>query len=111
MTSEDFLTSQVDIFNIKKEVVGSRHKKDYCFVCVWGYFLMCGFKWFRLASGFVAKDVSELLVSCLHRPSVEIPDVCHQPSQKGYCSLKWLFGACVPFESFSPSIKDACWYN
>lgn len=27
MTSEDFPTVQVDISNIKKEIVGSRHKK------------------------------------------------------------------------------------
>lgn len=94
MTSEDFPTVQVDISNIRKDIVGSRHKKGYCFVCFGGYFLMCGFKQFRLVSGFVAKDDSELLVSCLYFPSVEIPDVCH------YAQPKRLLRSGIAFQCF-----------
>lgn len=94
MTSEDCPTVQVDISNIKKEIVGSTHKKGYCFVCFLGYFLMCGFKQFRLASGFVAKDDSELLVSCLYRSRVEIPDVCH------YAQPKRLLRSGMAFQCF-----------
>lgn len=70
---------------------------------------MCGVKQFRLASGFVAKGDSELLVSCLSTFQVLRFQMCAtMPSQKGYCALEWLFSASVPSESFSPSIKDAC---
>lgn len=55
---------------------------------------MCGFKQLRLASGFVAKDDSELLVSCLYLPSVEIPDVCH------YAQPKRLLRSGMAFQCF-----------
>lgn len=38
MTSEDFPTVQVDISNIKKEILGSRHKKRLLFSLFWKLF-------------------------------------------------------------------------
>lgn len=107
MTSDNFLTSQVGSFN-KEEIVGSRHKRRLLFCLCLGLFFDVWFQVVQVGLRLCSQGYSELLVSCLHLPSVETPDVCHHAQPKGCCALKWLLSASVPSESFSPSMTDAC---